>query len=103
MSLFVPCPPHLDGGQNGGYGCEAAPVVPQEGDAARRDFQTSAPIFRHYRSCIERASARLKAGACGMNRTQPDKPGQSIASKPDRTGHPPLGGVRVRPGDGVFH
>lgn len=37
-----------------------------------------------------------------MTRTKPDETGQSIASKPDRTGHPPLGGVRVRPGDGAF-
>ena len=35
-----------------------------------------------------------------MTRTKPDTPGQSIASKPDRTGHPPVGGVRVRPSKG---
>ena len=35
-----------------------------------------------------------------MTRTQPDATGQSMSSKPDRTGHPPLGGVRVRPSKG---
>lgn len=54
----------LTGDKTGDTAVRPPQLSPLEGDAAPRGFQAPNPISCDHRLCIERASARLKAGAC---------------------------------------
>lgn len=54
----------LTGDKTGVTAVRPPQLSPLEGDAAQRGFQTPILISRDHCSCIESASARLKAGTC---------------------------------------
>lgn len=54
----------LTGDITGGTAVKPPQLSPQEGDAAPRGFVAPIPVPYDHSSCVERASARLKPGAC---------------------------------------